>query len=205
MCASSRNVNIPNPKPPICVASNMCASSRNVNIPKPPISVASNMCASSRNVNIPKKPICVASNMFASSRNVNIPKKPICVASTMRASSRMTLHPTPPPQPLLRSINHACKFKDDIAPHPPTPTPVQGWRCHEKRGKSAGRFSTRRHKHQVSFNGRSGSKCDFSIEVCHPLHESLYHGRMIGHHPSQQPKGWHDNKQKWVDNETRQH
>ena len=62
----------------------------------------------------------------------------------MRASSRMTLHPTPPPQPLLRSINHACKFKDDITPHPPTPTPVQGWRCHEKRGKSAGRFSTRR-------------------------------------------------------------
>ena len=68
----------------------------------------------------------------------------------MRASSRMTLHPTPPPQPLLRSINHACKFKDDITPHPPTPTPVQGWRCHEKRGKSAGRFSTRRLKLQYS-------------------------------------------------------
>ena len=42
----------------------------------------------------------------------------------MRASSRMTLHPTPPPQPLLCSINHACKFKDDITPHPPTPTCV---------------------------------------------------------------------------------
>ena len=42
---------------------------KNVNIPKPPICVASNMCASSRNVNIPKKPICVASNMCASSRN----------------------------------------------------------------------------------------------------------------------------------------
>ena len=34
MYASSTNVNIP--KPPICVASNMCASSRNVIIPPPP-------------------------------------------------------------------------------------------------------------------------------------------------------------------------
>ena len=32
---------------------------KNVNIRKPPICVASNMCASSRNVNIPKKPVCV--------------------------------------------------------------------------------------------------------------------------------------------------
>ena len=45
--------NLDIPKPPICVASNMCASSTNVNIPKPPICVASNMCASSRNVIIP--------------------------------------------------------------------------------------------------------------------------------------------------------
>ena len=42
----------------ICVASDMCASSKNVNIPKPPVCVASNMCASSKNVNIPKPPIC---------------------------------------------------------------------------------------------------------------------------------------------------
>ena len=93
----SKNVNIP--KPPICVASNMCASSKNVNIPKPPICVAWNMCASSKNVNIPKPPICVASNMCASSKNVNIPKPPICVASNMCASSRNVIIPPPPPHP----------------------------------------------------------------------------------------------------------
>ena len=135
---------------------------------------------------------------------------------SMRASSRMTLHPTPPPQPLLRSINHACKFKDDITPHPPhpnpcsvastmrassrmtlhptphpnpcyvastmrassrmtlhptppTPTPVQGWRCHEKRGKSAGRFSTRRLKQaQYKYHSATDSLEARDSAVRHP-------------------------------------
>ena len=126
MCASARNVTVPNtpPHPITCVASHMCSRPRKVN------DVASNMCKSERNILLrsikhvckrterycpqptPPHPItCVASHMCSRPRKVNDVasnmcasqrETPCCVASKMCASARNVTVPNPPhPTPSL--------------------------------------------------------------------------------------------------------
>ena len=173
MCASAKNVIIPNPPTPppqqlrsmshvykckerhhpqptpphhpsSCVACHMCASAKNVIIPNPPTPPPQQLRSMShvykckeRHHPQPTPPhhpsSCVACHMCASAKNVIIPNPPTPPPQQLRSMShvykckeRHHPQPTPPHHPSSCVACHMCaSAKNVIIPNPPTPPPQQ--------------------------------------------------------------------------------